>query len=889
MPGKKTGMTRRGTSFKNTGADTDERKVMTATGELTEMLKTLLADRKTLEEELRLERQQRAEESAKRDTEMARQMDLLRGLVEGTRGEVGGDRRAAKDPKVAKLMDNDDIEAYLVTFERLTAAYEVPTSRWAFQLAPELSGKAQQAYAALSGEAASDYKQIKEAILRRYDVNAETYRQKFRGASMNVGETTKELRVRLEDLAKKWTKDCDTIDKLRDVVVFEQLLNTLPKDIRVWVQEHNPKSSEEAAQLANDYIQARWMAPSTVPEGKKEKSPSQMVCHKCKQKGHKARNCPEAGVSAASLTPKTEKLKRDLKDVICYTCQQKGHYSANCPSKPNLLCVERRSTHHGKLELVKHMVSPRQGIFHAGRIEGQTVSDVCLDTGSSRTIVRQDLAPAGKLLEGDAIAFCCAHGDTVVYPLARVEVKVDGRTHEVEAAVLKTFPMSMLMGTDVPALSALVTTKLGETALAVVTRAQAKAQEREEASDRLREEKSGVCPMSLEPEEEVRLPEFDADLFGAGREKVKLTWSQKRAQREEHRQRQGVEAVLERHGLEMSAKKLIDLQNEDVTLEEVRRAADRSPAKVGCGFFRKDGLLYRHWIPRGRVEDDAVEQLVLPLQCRADVVRLAHRPPFACHLGRDKTVNRLLQRFYWPTLFAVVVKTCDECQRTAPKGKMRAPLVPLLVITTPLRPIAKDIVGPLPRSRSGRRFVLVICDYATRFPEAIPMRLVDAVHVAEELLVFSSRFSVPQEILTDQGANFTSKLLTELYRMLHAHPIRTTPYHPQTDGLVERFNKTLKSMLRKAAISEGKDWDKMVPYLLFAYREVEQVSSGFSPFELVYGWPVRGPLDVLKEPWETKEDTEESVVSYVLTIQKRLHKMRELVANNLEKAQQEQK
>ena len=97
MPGKKTGTTRRGMSFMNTSADTDEREVMTATGELAKMLKTLLADRKTLEEELRLERQQRAEESAKRDTEMARQMDLLRGLVEGTRGEGGVDRRAAKD------------------------------------------------------------------------------------------------------------------------------------------------------------------------------------------------------------------------------------------------------------------------------------------------------------------------------------------------------------------------------------------------------------------------------------------------------------------------------------------------------------------------------------------------------------------------------------------------------------------------------------------------------------------------------------------------------------------------------------------------------------------------------------------------------------------------
>ena len=102
---------------------------------------------------------------------------------------------------------------------------------------------------------------------------------------------------------------------------------------------------------------------------------------------------------------------------------------------------------------------------------------------------------------------------------------------------------------------------------------------------------------------------------------------------------------------------------------------------------------------------------------------------------------------------------------------MRAPLVPLPVTTTPFRRIAMDIVGPLPRSRSGNRFVLIICDYATRFPKAIPMRSVDAVHVAEELLVFCLRFGVPQEILTDEGANFTSKLLTKLYRMLHVHPI----------------------------------------------------------------------------------------------------------------------
>ena len=116
-----------------------------------------------------------------------------------------------------------------------------------------------------------------------------------------------------------------------------------------------------------------------------------------------------------------------------------------------------------------------------------------------------------------------------------------------------------------------------------------------------------------------------------------------------------------------------------------------------------------------------------------------------------------------------------------------------------------DIIGPLPRSHSGKRYVLVICDYATRYPEAIPLHSTDASHIAEGLMGVFARVGIPSEILTDQGSNFTSQLLTEFYRMLHIHPIRTTPYHPQTDGLVERFNQTLKSMLRKAATKEGRD------------------------------------------------------------------------------------
>ena len=110
-------------------------------------------------------------------------------------------------------------------------------------------------------------------------------------------------------------------------------------------------------------------------------------------------------------------------------------------------------------------------------------------------------------------------------------------------------------------------------------------------------------------------------------------------------------------------------------------------------------------------------------------------------MGKRKTIDRIMQRFYWPTLYRDVAawcRTCEKCQKHSPIRNLRAPLVPLPVIEEPFTRIAMDVVGPLPRSSSGHKYILVVCDYATRYPEAIPMKAVDAEHVAEELVtVFS--------------------------------------------------------------------------------------------------------------------------------------------------------
>ena len=839
------------------------------------------------EEEARIERQRRDEEVAKREEETRQQMELLRGLLEGVQKQSEATMLQVdhKDVKVAKLTSEDDIEAYLTTFERLMKAHNVKKDRWTYKLTPHLTGKAQQAYVAMAQADAEDYEKVKAAILRRYDVTAESYRQRFRAAKLKTGETHRELSVRLDDLLSKWLKTCETVEEIKDQLVKEQLLKTLPADVCIFVREGKPETSDDVCRLADNYVAAH-KNEETKPEPREVK----------KETGGRW------------------KLggRRDLKDIDCFNCHQKGHYSFNCPSNA-LFCgvkrvgngVKRTGKWNPGVKRGGKWSPTQTGMKRAGAVEGNNVQNILLDTGCSRSLVRKELVPPGKLLEGEAIAIQCAHGDTVLYPLAQVEVAVGGRSLEVTAAVSETLPMDVLLGTDVPELGMLLGQDIGKhaEAMAVTTRAQAKQQAEQEADLQERDARSGASVTGI-AEPSLVGPEwmdtFDDDLFEGGRVRVRPSRSQKRAARRRHWEQTPEEVEAEHgplkimpHAVDITAGQLRVLQEADASLDEARKLARDHPCSTGVGFFLRDGLLHRRWTAGGQNrQEPAIEQLVLPTECRKVMLKLAHDIPLSGHMGKEKTAKRILQQFYWPTLYrdvAAYCRSCMACQKTSQRKPPRAPLHPLPIITEPFSRIAMDIIGPLPRSRSGKRYVLVICDYATRYPEAVPLRSIDAEHVAEELVVLFSRVGIPREILTDQGSNFVSQLLTEMYRLLHVHPIRTTPYHPQTDGLVERFNQTLKSMLRRTATEEGKDWDRLIPYLLFAYREVPQSSTGFSPFELLYGRSVRGPLDVLHESWTAREASEESVVSHILSMREKMEKMAGIVKDNLRTAQARQK
>ncbi len=219
-------------------------------------------------------------------------------------------------------------------------------------------------------------------------------------------------------------------------------------------------------------------------------------------------------------------------------------------------------------------------------------------------------------------------------------------------------------------------------------------------------------------------------------------------------------------------------------------------------------------------------------QRRRTVLELAHSHPLAGHLGAANTIQRIRDRFHWPGLEAEVKRfcqACPTCQVTSPRTPPPSPLIPLPIIEVPFERIGMDLVGPLPKSARGHEHILVIVDYATRYPEAVPLRKATAKAIAQELFLLSSRVGIPVEILTDQGTPFMSRLMADLCRLLRVKQLRTTVYHPQTDGLVERFNQTLKQMLRRVVAEDRCDWDLMIPYVLFGIREVPQAPLASPP------------------------------------------------------------
>jgi len=152
-------------------------------------------------------------------------------------------------------------------------------------------------------------------------------------------------------------------------------------------------------------------------------------------------------------------------------------------------------------------------------------------------------------------------------------------------------------------------------------------------------------------------------------------------------------------------------------------------------------------------------------------------------------------------------------------------------------------MGPLPKTERGNKYIVVIGDYFTKWKDVYPMRNMEATTVANILVQeFISRFGVPKYLHTDQGRNFEAGLIKEICSLLDIKKTRTSPYHPQSDGMIEWFNRTILNMLSTSVDNNQSTWE--LPMLMLAYRTNVQETSGAMPFSLMFGLSAQLPIDL---------------------------------------------
>jgi len=324
---------------------------------------------------------------------------------------------------------------------------------------------------------------------------------------------------------------------------------------------------------------------------------------------------------------------------------------------------------------------------------------------------------------------------------------------------------------------------------------------------------------------------------------------------------------------------IMKMQREDPTLkpywDKAERKDDHGKKENYSGnplFIVKKGLLYKCY--KEVMLDKVSTRLLVPKPLRVKVMRVAHESLLTAHQGIKKTQDKVGAVFYWPGIMSDImrfVKSCEVCQSALGKqGVSKAPLGHLPLIEEPFSMICIDIVGPIkPRTNAGNKYILTVIDMATRYPEAIPMKTINTEEVVDKLFEIYCRTGMPKRIHTDRGGQFTSELLNEVNRLLMIRHTMSSPYHAQGNSVVERLNGTIKTTLKKLAAERPKEWDRYISPLMFALRDSVHEGHGFTPFELLYGRSVRGPMQILKELW-TKEDIQEEtkdVYNYMIELQ----------------------
>ena len=749
-------------------------------------------------------------------------------------------------------------------------------SCWPIICQSAFTGKAQIAYAALSEEDSKDYSKVKAAVLRTYELVPEAYRQKFRSWQKRGIQTFVEFAKQKAIKFDEWlnSEKVTEFESLRELILLEDFKNNLPRDIRTHIEEFGIDSLEGAAKAADKYVLSHKSdfvkkGSHTGGTGKREEN-----------KGSSSPSSPKKGGNG-------------VQGVVCYGCGLEGHIKRKCPevaknAKPAMLVnccsVPSAVDLDGQKRDVKQDLRADFGHYvSAGSVglnadmKGSRRVTVLRDSGACQSCILESSLPDDFAFEGSEYVLLGGFPESVSsWPLHSMYVKCPYFSGLCKLAVVKSFPVNgvdVVIGNDLvleregaaqahKLLSGVVgKVEVCSKPLSPITRSQTRREDG--ASD----------PMDLD----IAI-DFPVVVDGEGNASVGC-------------KDDSFKEILSK----LDKQSLITAQREDNEVSILCREADES-GDIGDlskeAYTIKNNILYRISRPID-VDSESTwyvkEQIVVPKNFRPIILKEAHENMWGSHLGIHKTCAKISKNFFWPTMKKDVSRYCKSCHECQIMGKPnqkipKAPLYPIPAVCEPFTQIVIDVVGPLPKSGSGFQYLLTIMDRTTRFPEVIPLRSIKSSVIITHLLDFFARFGLPRELQSDRGTNFTSKVFKERMQQLGIKHVLSSPYHPESQGILERFHGTLKSALGKYAHSHPNKWDEDIPFVLFALRSAPSESLGFSPYELVYGHNVRGPLDVLKDQWE-ESSPNVNLLEHVTQFKEKLRTILTWARGNLGQAQ----
>ena len=360
--------------------------------------------------------------------------------------------------------------------------------------------------------------------------------------------------------------------------------------------------------------------------------------------------------------------------------------------------------------------------------------------------------------------------------------------------------------------------------LAVQTRAQTQTEAQQDLADQADLAQDGLEPNPLE---DLLKPDYDFPMMNILHQKYPNS---------------NTDSSGEKDNQQSNTANLILEQRADNTLMDLWKTVykDDSP------FVTNKGVLMQ--MKKDKV-GEPYTQVIVPKSRWLEVLKLVHSAPASGHTGANKTKFKVLKNFFWPGIGKQTTQfctSCEQCQKTAKRTNNHAPFtITNPPICRPFQKVAIDIVGPPPLTCNKNQFILSYIDVGSTYPEAIPLKEMTATEVEKALMNIIFRLSVPEEFLSDRGSNFLSALMKETFKFLGVHHSKMASYPPQSNGAVECFNHSLFQMIRSSS-QERQQWDELFPCLLFACRKAPCSTTGFSPFKLVFGKHVRGPLNILR-------------------------------------------